>query len=196
MRLKDLQAALQQVTPFASPIPELEQYPTSAHLAAHVAYTMQSTYSDIEDKRICDLGAGTGMLSIAVALMGAGHVTAFDIDSTALGLASENAERLEVNTIDFCQADMINPKFVAGTGERVFDVVVMNPPFGTKRKGVDMSFLQAAVCMCRDAVYSMHKTSTRDYIMKKAESWGAKGEVSKGYAAYYMHSCRANRDLL
>jgi hypothetical protein len=44
-----------------------------------------------------------------------------------------------------------------------FDTVVMNPPFGTRRGGgADVAFLQAAVLAASGAVYSLHKSSTRD----------------------------------
>ncbi len=34
-----------------------------------------------------------------------------------------------------------------------------------------------ALHMADTAVYSLHKTSTRDHVLSKAEKWGAKGEV-------------------
>ena len=46
--------------------------------------------------------------------------------------------------------------------------VVMNPPFGTRRKGADMQFLRAALHVADSAVYSLHKTSTRAHIEKHA----------------------------
>lgn len=49
------------------------------------------------------------------------------------------------------------------------DTVIMNPPFGTKRKGVDMEFLRAAAHLSSHAVYSLHKSSTRAHIQKVAE---------------------------
>ena len=49
-----------------------------------------------------------------------------------------------------------------------FDTVVMNPPFGTKNnEGIDMLFLEAGLARCSGAVYSFHKSSTRDYIVKR-----------------------------
>lgn len=48
------------------------------------------------------------------------------------------------------------------------DTIVMNPPFGTKRKGADMDFLRTAFKMCTGSIYSLHKSSTRDYIKKTA----------------------------
>ncbi|CAN0900116.1 rRNA N6-adenosine-methyltransferase METTL5 [Linum grandiflorum] len=44
----------------------------------------------------------------------------------------------------------------------VVDTVVMNPPFGTRKKGADMDFLSAALKIASQAVYSLHKTSTRE----------------------------------
>ncbi len=47
-------------------------------------------------------------------------------------------------------------------GYRLFDTVLLNPPFGTRIKGADMMFLKVASELTRNAVYSLHKTSTRD----------------------------------
>ena len=47
-----------------------------------------------------------------------------------------------------------------------FDIVVMNPPFGTKEAGIDYLFLQKAFEICNGNVYSFHKSSTREvYII-------------------------------
>lgn len=66
----------------------------------------------------------------------------------------------------------------AGKFEKQFDTVIMNPPFGTKRNaGMDVQFLEMATKLATKSVYSLHKTSTRDYVLKKARSLGTKGEV-------------------
>ena len=78
----------------------------------------------------------------------------------------------EIDNIDIINAD------ISSLGEEwrdKFDTVIMNPPFGTKHnKGLDMVFLQRAIMMSRKAVYSLHKTSTREHILKKAEDWGVR----------------------
>ena len=70
----------------------------------------------------------------------------------------------------------------------------MNPPFGTKHnKGLDMKFLQVnknhliqlaeimislsqtGLEMASRAVYSLHKSSTRDHVLSKVKEWGAEG---------------------
>lgn len=61
---------------------------------------------------------------------------------------------------------------------RTFDTVIMNPPFGTKHNaGMDMKFLMAGVNLARSVVYSLHKSSTREYIKKRAQEMGLQAEV-------------------
>lgn len=54
------------------------------------------------------------------------------------------------------------------------DTVVTNPPFGTKHNaGIDVQFLYTATRLARRAVYSFHKSSTRDYLIRKIKKeWG------------------------
>lgn len=49
--------------------------------------------------------------------------------------------------------------------------------------GLDMLFLEQGLKLATRAVYSLHKTSTRDHVLKKAESWGAKpqGKFNSSY---------------
>ncbi|RKP34370.1 S-adenosyl-L-methionine-dependent methyltransferase [Dimargaris cristalligena] len=163
MKLKALESYLQEVEVFDQPKVQFEQYPTSAHLAARIIYTAENTYGDIRGQAVADLGCGCGMLSIAAGMLEAGYLCGLDIDPDALAIAQTNLDEFEI-AMDFVLA---------------FDTVLMNPPFGTKpgNRGIDMVFLQTAIHLARGAVYSLHKSSTRDFIMKKAESWGAKGQV-------------------
>jgi predicted RNA methylase len=58
------------------------------------------------------------------------------------------------------------------------DTVITNPPFGTKNnEGIDVQFLRTAIRLARSAVYSFHKTSTRQYLLKLLTSWGLNVEV-------------------
>ncbi|KAJ1984278.1 hypothetical protein H4R34_000746 [Dimargaris verticillata] len=192
MKLNALEGYLQEVRVFDNPKVHYEQYPTSAHLAARIVYTAANSYDDIEDKLVADLGCGCGMLGIAAFLMGAGHVTGLDIDADALGIAQANISKFEV-PMDLVRSDITHPNpvdqdatasLIANEAllrrlSKTVDTVVMNPPFGTKpgNKGIDMAFLRAALTLATTAVYSLHKSSTRDYIRAKAKSWGATGQV-------------------
>ncbi|XP_058213784.1 uncharacterized protein LOC131325501 isoform X3 [Rhododendron vialii] len=50
----------------------------------------------------------------------------------------------------------------------IVHTVVMNPPFGTRKKGADMDFLCAALKIASQAVYSLHKTTTREHVKRTA----------------------------
>ncbi|KAJ1805882.1 hypothetical protein LPJ75_005189, partial [Coemansia sp. RSA 2598] len=71
MKLKQLEGYLGDVAAFREPKVQLEQYPTTAHLASRILYTAESSFGDIDDKAVVDLGCGCGMLSVAAAMMGA-----------------------------------------------------------------------------------------------------------------------------
>ena len=43
----------------------------------------------------------------------------------------------------------------------------MNPPFGTRNAGIDWVFLETAFNHA-DVVYSLHKSSTRKYLLDRA----------------------------
>ncbi|PWA03207.1 hypothetical protein BB558_000638 [Smittium angustum] len=87
-----------------------------------------------------------------------------------------------------------------------FDTVVMNPPFGTKpgNAGIDMLFLEAAVYLSKGAIYSLHKSSTRDYIIKTCKKWGyscevlaqLKFDIPKMYNFHKKNSVDINVDLI
>ena len=124
-------------------------------------------------------GCGTGVLSIGAAILGAGFVTGFDIDDDALNVCKENFDDFKVYFSDVVHCDVTGLSDERFIGlHKKFDVVVMNPPFGTKHNwGIDMKFLKSAIALSNSAIYSLHKTSTREHIMKKADDWGLKAEV-------------------
>jgi rRNA N6-adenosine-methyltransferase METTL5 len=62
MKLRYLETALSDVDVFEDPKVEMEQVPTSAHIAAGMIHTAAEVYGDIEDKLVGDFGVGTGML--------------------------------------------------------------------------------------------------------------------------------------
>ncbi|XP_041117850.1 rRNA N6-adenosine-methyltransferase METTL5 [Polyodon spathula] len=176
MKLKELESCLQQVDVFEEPKLLLEQYPTRPHIAACMLYTIHNTFDDIENKLVADLGCGCGVLSVGAAMLDAGLCVGFDIDKDALEVFRNNVEQFELPNIDMIQYDVC--LLQSDRFSKRFDTVIMNPPFGTKRnKGMDMQFLRTALDMATGAVYSLHKTSTREHIQKKAHDWKVKMEV-------------------
>jgi len=197
MKLKELESHLQGVDEFENPKILLEQYPTRPHIAACMLHTMAATFDDIENAAVADLGCGCGVLGIGCVMLGAGFVTGFDLDLDALDLFAENISGFEIDNVDLINMDVKN---IGAGWEKRFDTVVMNPPFGTKHnKGLDMLFLQTGITMARKAVYSLHKTSTRDHVIKRATEWGVKpqvlAELRYDLPNTYKHHKKASVDI-
>ncbi|BGP12928.1 hypothetical protein JCM10213_004347 [Rhodosporidiobolus nylandii] len=188
MKLKELEMELQPLQGFAAPKRELEQYVTSAHLASRMIYTAATQFDDLDEKDVLDLGCGCAVLSIASVMMGANSVVSVDVDPDALELAKQNVESVEMEEhITFVHAEIAPagaapssediPVFDPKTLDHPIDTVVMNPPFGSWKKGIDMVFLELACQIAQTAVYSLNKTSTREFIERKAKSFGFEGTV-------------------
>ena len=165
MKLRHLESALSQVDPFERPKIELEQIPTSALIASRMLFTAANTYDDITGCAVGDYGCGPGILSIGSALLGSAYNIGVDIDPEALESAWMNIRKLEVHeTVDLVQANL---EQFDNRGD--FDTIVMNPPFGTRKAGIDTLFLTKALNTA-NVVYSLHKTSTRDHFVKFANN--------------------------
>jgi len=172
MRLKELESHLSTLDcAFPAPNIALEQYPTSAHIASRVLFTAHSTFDDIEGRTVLDLGCGTGMLSVGAGLMDPELVLGLDCDQDAIAIAKRNADEEEV------MADFALCKVPHIPLNSKFDTVIMNPPFGTRTAGADWMFLETAL-KSASVVYSLHKTSTRSYLLEKAKrQFGCSAEV-------------------
>ncbi|KAL4229212.1 Methyltransferase-like protein 5 [Mactra antiquata] len=179
MKLKKLQEYLDDVDVFENPKVKLEQYPTTPHIAACMLHTIHTRYNDIEDKTILDLGCGCGILCIGAVMLGAKKVIGIDIDDDALEVCRHNIEEFEMENIEVEQHDIqsLDTKVMERLKGNI-DSVIMNPPFGTKHnQGIDMTFVRKGLDIASVSVYTLHKTSTREYIEKKAADWGVEMEV-------------------
>jgi len=168
MKLKQLEMALQRLAGFPRPKAALEQYQTPAPLAARLLYDALMK-GDIEGKRVCDLGCGTGVLAIGAALLGAESVTGIDIDEAALSTARDNAELLDAE-VTFIAADLRE----GACRERIgtCDTVIMNPPFGAQKAHADRPFIDCALSVA-DVTYSIFNAGSipfvEAYTAQKAE---------------------------
>jgi predicted RNA methylase len=151
--------------PHPSPRIRLEQYTIPATIAADILFLAAFVYGDIAGKTVVDLGTGTGRLAIGAASLGARQITAIDIDPIAVAVARENAKVAMVD-IDWIVGDL-------DAIRSEFDTVIMNPPFGTKQRHLDKVFLRKAIQIGRVA-YSIHKSATREYIVRYLKRCGCK----------------------
>ena len=168
MRRQQLEIALSHLKPSPSPQLAYEAYDLDPSSAAEVLFLAESRFGDVKDRAILDLGCGSGILAIGAALMGAEMVVGVDINLDSVEMARTNA-RLSGASVQLVAGDI---EAVRGP----LDVTIMNPPFGTRLRGIDVKFLRKAMSVSV-LVYSLHKTGeqNRVFLRNAVEKLG--GEV-------------------
>ncbi len=155
---------LSQLKQFESPALLREQYVTDSEIAAEILWFAYMNH-DLENRKIADLGCGTGILGIGALLLGAEMVYFVDSDENVLKIARQNvlfAEN-EAKTKISDRAVFMHSD-IKGFAEKV-DSVIQNPPFGTKQKHADKPFLEKAFKISK-VVYSIHKAESKNFIEK------------------------------
>lgn len=153
---KELAIALSELSHFEEANVSLEQYPTDGNLAAELlwdAYLKEL----ITEKIVIDLGAGTGILAIGAALLGAKEVIAIEKDPAAVAIMKRNMTIFEgTENITLIEGDVRSL-------DRQGDLLIMNPPFGTKERHADRVFLEKAITLA-PIIYTIHKSSTAKFV--------------------------------
>ncbi|KAF1761767.1 hypothetical protein GCK72_010023 [Caenorhabditis remanei] len=164
---------LNQLEGFEKPKIKLEQYATSSELAVSMM-EMINELVGLDGVKLVDVGCGCGMLmTTAATLYEPESVLGIELDEDALKVCARNIEFADVQErCEVLQADVLDSETDLPRG--TFDVAIINPPFGTKNNtGVDMKFVQVGLELIRTggSVFSLHKSSTRDFILKTANKW-------------------------
>jgi putative methylase len=162
---------LQRLSPLRISSPQLEQYPTPAHIAADVLWEAFSS-GDIQGRNVADLGCGNGIFSIGAKLLGAERVVGLDVDAGAIEIASENARRLSAG-VEFVVSDV-------SAFEGAFETTVQNPPFGAQTKHADRAFIEKSIEIS-PTVYSLHNEVGMDFVQQMTDVLGATCVAVKRY---------------
>lgn len=158
---KHLEMAIQKVPKHPNPKVDLEQYSTPATIAADLLWNAYSL-GDIADKKVMDLGCGTGIFAIASKLLGAASAIGVDIDKDSTDLASSYCGDVDFICSDIC--DLENDFDV--------DTIFQNPPFGSQKnakKGADLKFISNAIELSPKVLYSFHMASTEEFLISYFE---------------------------
>ena len=169
-----LAIALSKLGVFKDPKVMKEQYPTDSEVAASMLWNAYAL-GDIEGRLIADLGCGTGILGIGALLLGASKAIFVDMDKEALEIAKSNILKVESESLGYTGL-MPKAKFVCKDIREVnvnVEVVLENPPFGTKVEHSDRLFLEKAL-ETAPIVYSFHKSESKSFLEKFATQKGAK----------------------
>ena len=180
MKQKDLEIILQKVPIYERPNPFIEQYTTPANIAADIIFTA-FRFGDIQDKKIVDLGCGTGIFAFGAKLANAKEVVGIDIDDQSIKIAEKYAEQNNED-IQFMTKDVKDVDIKC-------DTVIMNPPFGAQKSNrwADRRFIEKGFEMAK-VIYSLHLSKTLNFIEKMILSLSGEIDYYKKYAFTIKHS--------
>ncbi len=162
---------LSRLAQFAAPDALLEQYPTDSEIAATILWDAHMR-GEIAGRRVADLGCGTGILGIGALALGAAHVAFVEIDARVLPALAQNLARLRDELGDGTgEHEIVHGDVSRYTGHA--DLVVQNPPFGTRDAGADTRFLASAM-RAAPLVYSLHKSATLAHLTRVVHTNGGR----------------------
>ncbi|MBU0457401.1 MAG: METTL5 family protein [Nanoarchaeota archaeon] len=156
---RDLEVVLSRLKSFEKPSLQLEQYATPSNIAAEWVWNM-AMKGEVAGKIILDAASGPGIIGIGLLLMGAKKIYFIDKDQEAIMICMENYQNIkkeyEIGAAEFIIEDI-------SLFDAEVDIVVQNPPFGTKDEHADKKFLEKAFEVSK-IVYSMHKWTTKKFV--------------------------------
>ncbi len=194
MNKKELELLLSQLMEFENPDLKLEQYSTTADIAADCLWNAFLN-KHIKGKTVADLGSGPGIFGIGALVLGARKVYFVEYDKEAIKLAKENIKKMEKLLGKKFNVELLNMDV------KDFDikvsVVIQNPPFGVKETHADKLFLIKAMEISK-IIYSFHKYSTRDFVEKFVKENGYKAFIVLKYKfplkqKFWFHTSRIKR---
>ncbi len=158
LQKRSLEIWLQKIPSHPDPKPELEQYSTPGTVASDILFTAYSL-GDIHGRVVIDLGCGTGTFTLGAAWCGAQIAYGVDVDEGSIAMARNHSEK--ENLSERC-------RFFVGDVEsfnKKGNTVVMNPPFGSQKKGADRPFLKKAFDLA-PRIYSLHNARSEDFLRR------------------------------
>lgn len=169
-----LAIVLSRLEAFYEPKVRAEQYISDSEVAAFALW-QAALLGDVKGRVIADLGCGTGLLGIGALLLGAKRVSFIDFDENALEKAKINLSKVESEGYSMGKGNFILKDIAQLRGAEAagMDVVIENPPFGTKVRHNDVLFLEKALEMA-PIVYSFHKSETKGFLERFAAKKNAK----------------------
>jgi putative methylase len=190
MKQKDLEIILQKVPFYERPNPFIEQYMTPANIAADIIFTAFQ-FGDIQDKKVVDLGCGTGIFSFGAKIANAKKVVGIDVDKESIEIAKKYAEKTN-ESIQFITQDVKDVDVKC-------DTVITNPPFGAQKSNrwADRSFIEKGFEIS-NVIYSLHLSKTLPFVEKLVSALDGEIIYKKNYVfpikhTYFFHKKRMEK---
>ena len=175
-RLKEaLRIVLSKFASYLNPKVELEQYITPTEVVLDW-FDFLWELKNRKNLTSADFGAGTGRLTAMLAFLGFKEIYAIEKDKDAFLVLNYNIKTFLKNYLD--RIHLINDD-LRNFNEEV-DVVVSNPPFGSKRRGQDRIFIGKSLQLSKVA-YMLANPLSLPLYEKLAEEWSKKVKVIRVY---------------
>lgn len=161
-----------KIDTFRSPKVRFEQYSLPSDL---IALMLILSAEDLIGQNVVDLGCGTGRFTLPIKKFFSKRILGVDIDPDAMNhlvrLQKQNKLLIDL---------LIAPVEFLETGKwgKNYQTTLMNPPFGTKRRKLDMVFLKQALKYSK-TVISIHKSNpeTWNLITQLGIEYGRRVEL-------------------
>ncbi len=166
IRKRQLEILLSKLQAHPHPKLQYETYSLDSESAAQFLHIAGHIFNDVEEKNIIDLGCGTGILAIGAMIIGALAATCIDIDPESIRTTARNAQQNDVElTLIIGDIGILH--------SCRFDTTLMNPPFGSWHRGIDILFIEKALEIS-STIYSLHKQSlsSRQFITQRVKQLG------------------------
>ncbi|MFW9856738.1 MAG: METTL5 family protein [Candidatus Thorarchaeota archaeon] len=162
---------IDQIVGFQDPKVFLEQYSLPSDL---IAFILILAAEDLTGKNVVELGCGTGRFTLPIQKFFAARTLGVDVDWEGVLTLAQQREHLTldiellVTAIEFLEPELWG---------NWFQTTIMNPPFGTKRRKIDLVFLEQAL-QYSQTIISLHKANrpTRRLIEKLSSEYGKRVE--------------------
>jgi len=148
----------------------LEQYMTPSEVAAELLWSA-AMRDEIKGRNAADLGCGNGLFGIGMLLLGANKAVFVEKSESSIAICRKNIQKIKEEFAVSGESEIIRAD-INEFDEKV-DIVMMNPPFGTKKKHADKEFLERAFNSA-ETVYSIHKFPTRNFVERFSREKGFK----------------------
>ncbi len=127
---------IKTIPTFKTPKVLLEQYSLPSDL---ISFILVITKGDLMNKNVVDLGCGTGRFTLPIAKYFTQRVFGVDSDIAVINQLQKSINKYILN-VDLLNASV---EFLEPFQWNIlFQTTIMNPPFGTKRRGIDQAFLK------------------------------------------------------
>jgi len=166
---KQLAIRLSKLTQIEGVDRGLEQYQTDSELAADILWNAHM-FGDIGGNFVYDLGCGNGIFGVGSLMLGAKQGLLIDIDTKAAEIAKQNGSDFK-EKCTVVNSDLLCLSFESPEDRAVKNIVIMNPPFGTKNEHIDRDFLKKGFGF-GDVVYSIHKAESKVFLERFSEDNG------------------------